>query len=384
MAAAAEAVSDPAAPLRFRLSAGRPDPTVISAAAKCLRRGGLVVFPTETVYGVGVNANDQEAVHRLYEIKGRPDDKPFTWHLPDVERAHRLPVCWTQAAEELVQAFWPGPLTVVLARTGGGTLGLRVPDHPVAQALLAAAGVPVAASSANPSGAPPPATADEAEAMLAGGVDCILDAGPTDAGQASTVVDCTDPVPKIVRPGARAEEIQDMVEEAKRRYLSTHVESTIMPAQVRRILCVCTGNSCRSVMAEWLLRKLLADGGRQDIQVLSAGLGTPGGFGPTPETVEVMRHEGIDVTGHLSTPVSSEIIVRSDLVLVMDQYHRSTILAKHPEVESRMFLLKEFLAPEAPADPNIADPIGRPLEVYEGCLMTIKEAIDRVAAWLTK
>ena len=185
-----------------------PDPSVIAEAAACLRQGGLVIFPTETVYGVGVHADDPAAVARLYEAKGRPADKQLTLHVATVDAARRLPVTWTPVALELARRFWPGPLTLVLARQDGtGTVGIRVPRHAVAEALLSAAQVPVAASSANHSGQPAPTTADAAARALGDAVEQVLDAGPCAVGEPSTVIDCSGPAPVILRPGARHREM---------------------------------------------------------------------------------------------------------------------------------------------------------------------------------
>lgn len=160
-------------------------------------------------------------------------------------------------------------------------------------------------------------------------------------------------------------------------------EEIISPERVRRILCVCTGNSCRSVMAQGLLRQFLK-GCHPEIRVLSAGLGTVGGMGPTPETIEVMEAEGVDVSSHLSQPLTPDLVDKADLILVMDRFHLESIVRRQPEAKGKIFLLKEFQANELVDDPNIPDPIGQPLEVYEGCLAAIKEAVQRVVAWLTR
>ena len=384
---------------RFVISPGIPNPAIIAAAVKCLRRGGLVIFPTETVYGVAANADDPAAVERIYQIKGRADAKPFTLHVGTVEQARRLPVRWSPVAEGLAKRYWPGPLTLVVARLQGGTLGIRVPKHPVAEAFLTEAGVPVIATSANVSGEPAPTTAEEADRALGSQVDCILNAGPTTAGDASTVVDCTVTPPKVLRAGALGDQIERAIETILRvptrfgpgprtaaapRPRAAHAPAPeLSPGQVRKILCVCTGNSCRSVMAEGLLRHLLRQAGHPEFQVVSAGLGTSGGFGPTTETLMVMKAEGVDVAGHVSRPVTSALVLGSDLILTMEEYHRQTILERHPEAAPKVFLLKEFMAAGSSDDPDIADPIGRPMEVYEQCLLMVKESIERVVAWLT-
>ena len=192
-----------------QVDAGAPDLLALAEAAACLRAGGLVIFPTETVYGVGVHADNPEAVTRLYEAKARPSDKQLTWHVATTEQARRLPLEWPAVAVELARNFWPGPLTLVLKRREGSeTVGVRVPRHLVAAAFLTMAHVPVVASSANRSGQPPATTAEAAAQALGEQVDFIVDAGPATMGEPSTVVDCTVNPPAMLRAGARAREIE--------------------------------------------------------------------------------------------------------------------------------------------------------------------------------
>lgn len=186
------------------------DTAGVARAAGLLRAGGLVAFPTETVYGLGADARDGRAVAGIFAAKGRPAFNPLIVHVPDPTAAMRLAVL-PEAARILAAAFWPGPLTLVvpqrpdaglspLVATGLPTVGLRVPAHPVAQALLAAAGCPVAAPSANPSGRVSPTTADHVLAGLAGRIDAVLDGGACPLGLESTIVGF-DPDPVILRPG---------------------------------------------------------------------------------------------------------------------------------------------------------------------------------------
>jgi L-threonylcarbamoyladenylate synthase len=188
---------------------GTRDPAIARAAA-LLGQGKLVCFPTETVYGLGANALDPAAVHRIYEVKGRPPHNPLIVHVHDAAAAQRLVTSWPDAADRLAKKWWPGPLTIVLPKArevppevtaGLPTVALRVPAHPVALALLRAAGVPVAAPSANLSGEVSPTTAAHVERSLGDQIPMILDAGPTNIGIESTVIDLSGPSPVLLRPG---------------------------------------------------------------------------------------------------------------------------------------------------------------------------------------
>jgi L-threonylcarbamoyladenylate synthase len=188
-----------------------PDPEIIGRAAELLRGGRLVAFPTETVYGLGANALDPAAVARIYAAKGRPKYNPLIVHLADVGQVSTVAGGWNETAERLARAFWPGPLTLVLPKTdavpegvtaGLPTVAVRVPRHLVANTLLAAAGIPVAAPSANRSTQVSPTTGQHVLRSLGDAVDLILDAGPTPVGIESTVVDLTTPIPTLLRPGS--------------------------------------------------------------------------------------------------------------------------------------------------------------------------------------
>jgi L-threonylcarbamoyladenylate synthase len=188
-----------------------PDDDAIRAAAAILRAGGLVGMPTETVYGLAGDASNGMAVAAIYEAKGRPHFNPLISHVADVTDARRHGV-FNRAAEALAAAFWPGPLTLVLphhpdshvsdlARAGLDSVALRVPAHPVARALIAAAGRPLAAPSANLSGRISPTTAADVQADLGARVGLILDGGPCSVGLESTVVACLGGAPVVLRPG---------------------------------------------------------------------------------------------------------------------------------------------------------------------------------------
>ena len=186
------------------------DDELIAAAAALIRAGELVAFPTETVYGLGANALDAAAVERIYAAKGRPHSSPLIVHCADVAMAQSLAAFWPEAAAALAARFWPGPLTLVVKKTaaipdavtaGLPTVGLRVPDHPVALALIRAAGVPIAAPSANEFMQLSPTTAEHVRRGLGNRVACVLDGGPSRVGIESTVLSLAGETPVLLRPG---------------------------------------------------------------------------------------------------------------------------------------------------------------------------------------
>ena len=194
------------APRVFGMLGDALDLSALAEAARMMRAGGLVAFPTETVYGLGADATNPKAIERLNQVKGRPPEKPYSLHIHAPEQMRPFVSDVPPLAATLIARFWPGPLTIVMPAKGGGTVGFRLPDHPIALALLKACDVPVAAPSANRSGSPPPTDANEVLAALDGAVDCLLDGGPTTLGRESTVVEVLEGRLEIRREGAIAKE----------------------------------------------------------------------------------------------------------------------------------------------------------------------------------
>ncbi len=213
------------------ISETAPEPKVIQQAADIIRRGRLVAFPTETVYGLGANALDEHALARIFSAKERPANDPIIAHVAAVKDLTRLAKDIPNQAYKLAQMFWPGPLTMVLHRAanvppniaaGLNTVAVRMPSHPVACALIEAAGVPIAAPSANKFTRPSSTTAAHVLEDLDGHVDLVLDGGETPIGIESTVIDLTQTPPVVLRPGGLLfEDIQQVIPEA-----------TIMPMQI--------------------------------------------------------------------------------------------------------------------------------------------------------
>lgn len=200
---------------RMFIDQENPTTEALREASALLRDGQTVAFPTETVYGLGADATNSEAVSGIFRAKGRPEDNPLIAHVATKKQLRSLVTSLPAAAEKLINKFTPGPLTLVLPSNGTcaenvtaglSTIGVRIPDHPVAQALLKACDLPLAAPSANISGKPSPTTADHVWSDLQGKIAGLIDGGATGVGVESTVIDCTQEIPVILRPGGITKE----------------------------------------------------------------------------------------------------------------------------------------------------------------------------------
>ena len=209
----------------WKMDSSSIDLPALQEAANFLKAGQLVAFPTETVYGLGGNGLNPEALCKIFVTKGRPGDNPLILHISDCSQINELVAQVTPSAEILMENFWPGPLTLVLPKskkvpyeaTGGlESVAIRMPSHPIALALIDQVGLPVAAPSANLSGKPSPTNAQDVIEDLAGKIAGVIDGGSTELGLESTVVDCTGPLPMILRPGSitleMLEEVVGLVE----------------------------------------------------------------------------------------------------------------------------------------------------------------------------
>ena len=340
-----------------------PELEKIARCAKVIRKGGLVVFPTETVYGIAADFNNEKAMERLREVKKRPEGKPFSIHISQKALLPNYTPMTDPVVYKLIDAYWPGPLTVIVpSHEEGKTIGIRMPDNNIAIHLVAASQCTVAAPSANFSGNPPPSTCEEALKDLDGLVDVAIDGGSAMFGKASSVVDFTQGEPKVLREGAISQEQVDKI------------------AKKKVVLFVCTGNSCRSTMAEYLLKNMTKD--RDDVEVYSAGTSVFLRSSASAETISALDKEGIDASLHQAQPVDNILLHKADLILVMTQGHRRQVIERVPDAEQRVFLLREFVQQPTGGEMmyDIPDPMGHPAEAYEECMLIIKSAIKKVAA----
>ena len=354
---------------------------IIDQSVICLRQGGLVVLPTETVYGIAALASNESAIRRLINVKGRRDGHALPLAIASFEMLSECVPAPSILGQRLARRCWPGPLTLVFDGTATesqfaryplsvrqaimpeGTVGLRVPNSPITLEILNTLGEPVALSSANLSGENPAITAEEVVSRLGDKVDLILDAGESDFKKPSTVVKVEFDSLEILREGAITIDTIDK--------LTTKI-----------ILFVCSGNTCRSPMSVALCEKLLAtrlgcpidDLENLGYLILSAGIAAAQDDGASPMAKEVISNYGLCLDDHRSQPLTETLLRFADQIYVLARNHREAILSFWPRVDMRLQVLR-------PDGGDIADPIGGNYDVYLQCAREIENAIaERIEA----
>ncbi|MDI6740662.1 MAG: L-threonylcarbamoyladenylate synthase [Candidatus Edwardsbacteria bacterium] len=345
---------------------GRPEDVIIERAVDVLSGGGIIAFPTDTVYGLGCRADASAAVKRIYRIKGRDRNKPLILMIRGAASLPDLTAEMPAAARFLIEQFWPGPLTIIFKASGkvrewklskGGTIGIRRTAEPAVQRILARLFVPLATTSANPSGSPESFSALDVARNLRRPVDLILDGGFLAARAPSTVLDVTGETPVVLRKGAvpRSE-----LEQA----LGAPVKLNAVD-----VMFVCTGNTCRSPMAEGYFRKIMPREWKDRVTVHSSGTGALPGMPATGTAVAVARRGRFGIESHWATLLTDRLIRQADLIVAMEEQHCQAIRGLAPEARPAL------LAPD-----GVPDPIGGEIADYQLTMDIIMRRMPDVLA----
>lgn len=333
----------------------------LDEAARVIEEGGLVGFPTDTVYGIAVREDDSEAVERLLDIRNSPPDKKMSVHIGEVETFYSLVSRPLPPAMRLANRFWPGPLTIVHPHPERETVGIRYPRHGIAMDLLQRVNPYVLAPSANRSGEEPATTADEVLDVFEGEIEMVIEGGEATHGVSSSVVKVGRESSEILREGAVDRE---------------EIESELAP----QLLFVCTGNTDRSPMAVQLAWRILENHfnrereelEEQGIRVESAGTGVSSGTRASANSQRVMEEEyGETLEEHFSRALTPEMVMESDFIITMTPNHRETILNWLPDVEDRLYVLNAD-------EKGIRDPEGSSHGTYRDTARQIESELKKL------
>ena len=347
---------------------------IVTEAVTILAKGGLVVMPTDTVYGVAAHPDNQKALANLYRLKRRQMSKPIALLLADGATIETLGGRLSQASRRLADNFWPGALTLVIACRDGRE-GVRVPDHTFARQILAASGGALRVSSVNFAGGPPALTAQQALESIGGEVDLVIDDGTSYGNMASTVVADDGGKLSLLRAGAISER---KIEAAAGVKLHPAQQMSAVGAEQKKLLFICSGNTCRSPMAEYLMRAQLA--GDNGWLVGSAGTSATVGQSVAGRARQALAECKIEMDGHKSRPLTSELARDSTVIVAMARHHFDRAVSLAAGAHDKVFQLRRFAA--RPDGRDIPDPIGGSLQEYRDCRDAILECLPALRRFL--
>jgi L-threonylcarbamoyladenylate synthase len=362
----------------FKINPDNPQPDLIRQAAQVIRAGGIIVYPTDTLYGFGIDLNNRQALAILSVLKCREVQKPISVLVNSRAQAEWLVGPFNPEESACFSKLMPGKITLVLPRRipapfplyeQSDKIGIRYPVSKICDRLIAELGYPISSTSVNVTGQPNLKNAEEIERTFGEQIDLILDAGPVKSLRGSTVLDCASFPPQLIREG-------DIGADQIGKILGAQLK---LPAKKFMILFICSGNICRSPMAEGILKRVLSKTKYKNIvDVRSAGTLKIENAPAAPEAIEIASQYDIPLFKHKSHGLNRKIMSRANLVFCMALNHLNYIDSNFPEFKNKVFLLKQWQENKSLSNPSIADPIGHHSDFFKKIFNQIYIEIMRV------
>lgn len=370
----------------LKIDPKNPDPKLIKEASRCLDKGGLIVYPTDTLYGLGVDAYNRKAVNKLFRVKKRDKRNAVSIMLNSMQQIKEIFGFDPPDIKNDLDKILPGRCTAIINNSyqkkipilenpnkPGSYLqkvAIRIPAHPISGSLAHLFDSPISCTSANLSGQQNNYTVDNIVSQLGNQIDLVLDAGRTPASQGSTILDFTTDPYSVLREGdISVNELNKLFGKDKITVVKTKYVITF----------VCSGNICRSPIAEAILKKMISKTKyKNDVYIHSAGTLSIPTSAAHGYAVDICNEADIDLTHHLSKHINKDMVKNSDIVFCMAQNHMSYLLKKYSLYKNKFSLLKQWQRPKQISIPSIADPIGHEKDFFKSTFIEIRSELKRV------
>lgn len=367
----------------FKVNSDSPDKKIIEKAANVIKAGGVIVYPTDTLYGLGVDISNKQAMDRLYYLKGRNSGKPVSILVNDLEQIEKLVGKLYKIEYSAAKMFLPGKMTLIISSKDKLSiprmshfkkLGFRIPKSKITNMLIENVGSPISTTSVNISSKENVKNIEDILAIFGDKIDLILDGGPVKSTQGSSILDLTTEPPTLLRKGeiSRSEIVQKFGYDISTNYCGKFL-----------VTFVCSGNICRSPMGEGILNKLISKTKFKNIvEINSAGtLNIP----HTPahiHALKVSENSKVDIHDHISKHVQAKIVRESNLIIALALDHFAYLRQKYPAFKNKIILLKQWKKSRVLTNPSVSDPIGHDEKYFENTFKEIAAEIKRISPYL--
>jgi len=369
----------------YKIDAANPDKEIIKKAVDILKAGGVIVYPTDTLYGMGVDSLNEKALTRLYLLKQRSKKMPVSLMVPNIKSVEKITGKLGNELSQYIRTLLPGKITVILPcedkdslpyllRGKDKKIGFRMPEHNVCAALSNAYPNPITTTSANISGSKNAFTIQDIIAQFGDKLDLILDSGVMKKSKGSTVIDFTKDPFLVLREGEVA-------------FSELRKKLPDIPLRVRKdkyvITFVCSGNICRSPLAMGILKSMLARTKfRKAVKIDSAGTLNLAGQRIHEYSYEVAKENKIDLAMHVSQPITDKMMEDAQLIVCMALNHYTHLRSTYPQYRDKIVMLKQWKRPKNLSNPSIADPIGHPRDFFKETYKDIHKELKRIFPFL--